>query len=253
MQTSLALFAPHLRLPRPAGRHRREPARPVPLPRSPRRRAVRRTSRSPTPARAARSTASTWTSAPARRSRSSARPAPARPRSATWSPACTTRTAGSRDDRRRRRPRPAPGRPGRSVGVVSQEAYLLHASIADNLRFARPGRHRRRARGGRPGRADPRPDRVAAGGLRHGGRGARLPVLRRREAAAGDRPDVLRNPPVLVLDEATSALDTRTERSVHREYFAAFLSGWEEACGGVLASNTFHCLPVQTGVASCIA
>ena len=100
------------------------------------------------------------------------------------------------------------------VGVVSQEAYLLHASIADNLRFARAGRHRRRDRRRRPGRADPRADRLAAAGLRHRRRRARLPVLRRREAAAGHRRMILRNPPVLVLDEATSALDTRTEAAV---------------------------------------
>ena len=38
-----------------------------------------------------------------------------------------------------------------------------------------------------PGRADPRPDRLAARGLRHARRRARLPLLRRREAAHRDR------------------------------------------------------------------
>ena len=31
------------------------------------------------------------------------------------------------------------------VGVVSQETYLFHASIADNLRFAKPGAARKRS------------------------------------------------------------------------------------------------------------
>ena len=76
-----------------------------------------------------------------------------------------------------------------TVGVVSQETYLFHASVRENLRFARPGRDRRGDRGRRADRADPRPDRLAARGLRHGRRRARLPLLRRREAADGDRAD----------------------------------------------------------------
>ena len=53
------------------------------------------------------------------------------------------------------------------------------------LRAAR--RRRRRDRGGGPRRPGPRGDRRAAGRLRHGRRRARLPLLRRREAAHRDR------------------------------------------------------------------
>ena len=74
------------------------------------------------------------------------------------------------------------------VGVVSQETYLLHTTVRENLRYATARRHRRRDRGRRPGRPDPRPDRLAARGLRHRGRLARAPLLRRREAAARHRP-----------------------------------------------------------------
>ena len=74
-----------------------------------------------------------------------------------------------------------------TVGVVSQETYLFHASVRENLRFARPGRDRRGDRGRRARRAHPRPDRVAARRLRHGRRRARLPLQRRREAAHRDR------------------------------------------------------------------
>ena len=54
------------------------------------------------------------------------------------------------------------------------------------LRAARGDR--RGARRGGPRRADPRAHRLAARGLRHGRRRARLPLLRRREAAHRDRP-----------------------------------------------------------------
>ena len=75
------------------------------------------------------------------------------------------------------------------VGVVSQETYLFHASVRDNLRFAKPNATDEELdRGGRGG-PDPRADRVAAGGLRHRRRRARLPLLRRREAAHRDRAD----------------------------------------------------------------
>jgi len=50
--------------------------------------------------------------------------------------------------------------------------------------------------------------------LRHRGRGARLPVLRGREAAHGDRPGDPQVAAHLILDEATAALDTTSERLV---------------------------------------
>ena len=46
-----------------------------------------------------------------------------------------------------------------AVGVVSQETYLFHASVRENLRFAKPRRDRRGGRGGRPRRPGPRDDR----------------------------------------------------------------------------------------------
>jgi ATP-binding cassette, subfamily B, bacterial len=101
-----------------------------------------------------------------------------------------------------------------TVGVVSQDPYLLHASIAENLRFARPDATDddlvEAARAARihdliaslPEGYDTV---VGERGYRFsGGEKQRLAIAR----------TVLRNPPVLVLDEATSALDTRTERSV---------------------------------------
>ena len=75
-----------------------------------------------------------------------------------------------------------------TVGVVSQETYLFHASVRENLRFARPDADRRGDRGGGARRAGARGRRGAARRLRHGRRRARLPLLRRGEAAHRDRP-----------------------------------------------------------------
>jgi ATP-binding cassette subfamily B protein len=102
----------------------------------------------------------------------------------------------------------------RTVGLVSQETYLFHATIADNLRFAKPDA----------------PDEA----LVHAARAARIHDLiaslpdgydtvvgeRGYRFSGGEKQriaiarTILRNPPVLVLDEATSALDSETETAV---------------------------------------
>ncbi|QLY27855.1 ABC transporter ATP-binding protein [Nocardia huaxiensis] len=101
-----------------------------------------------------------------------------------------------------------------TVGVVSQETYLFHASVADNLRFAKPDATEEEliaaARAARihdhiASLPDGYDTLVGERGYRFsGGEKQRLAVARA----------ILRNPPILVLDEATSALDTRTEREV---------------------------------------
>jgi ATP-binding cassette subfamily B protein len=102
----------------------------------------------------------------------------------------------------------------RSVGVVSQETYLFHASVADNLRFAKPDATDEELEAA--ARAAQIHDHIAAlpdgydtvvgerGHRFSGGEKQRLAIAR----------TILRDPPVLVLDEATSALDTRTEAAV---------------------------------------
>jgi len=102
----------------------------------------------------------------------------------------------------------------RTVGLVSQETYLFHASVRENLRFARPGATdgeiEEAARAARiHGLIASLPDGydtvVGERGYRFsGGEKQRIAIAR----------TILRNPPVLILDEATSALDTETERAV---------------------------------------
>jgi len=102
----------------------------------------------------------------------------------------------------------------RTVGLVSQETYLFHATIADNLRFAKPGASDAElvaaARAARihelvASLPDGYDTVVGERGYRFsGGEKQRIAIAR----------TILRNPPVLVLDEATSALDAQTERAV---------------------------------------
>ncbi len=101
-----------------------------------------------------------------------------------------------------------------AVGVVSQETYLFHATVRENLRFARSDA------------TDAEIEEAAAAAQIHdtiaalpdgydtvvGERGFRFSGGERQRIAIART--ILRNPPVLVLDEATSALDVQTERAV---------------------------------------
>jgi ATP-binding cassette subfamily B protein len=100
------------------------------------------------------------------------------------------------------------------VGVVSQETYLLHTTVRENLRHARPAatdaeieHAARRAQVHEVLAALPDGYDTVVGARGHrfsGGEKQRLAIAR----------TLLRDPRVLVLDEATSALDTATERAV---------------------------------------
>lgn len=102
----------------------------------------------------------------------------------------------------------------RAVGVVSQETYLFHASVADNLRFAKPDATDEELYAAAAaaqihdhiaGLPDGYDTVVGERGHRFsGGEKQRLAIAR----------TILRDPPILILDEATSALDTRTEHAV---------------------------------------
>jgi len=101
-----------------------------------------------------------------------------------------------------------------AVGVVSQETYLFHSTVRENLRFAKPDA------------TDEEVEEAARAAQIHeliaslpdgyetvvGERGYRFSGGEKQRMAIART--VLRNPPILVLDEATSALDTQTERLV---------------------------------------
>jgi ATP-binding cassette subfamily B protein len=101
-----------------------------------------------------------------------------------------------------------------AVGVVSQETYLFHASVRENLRFARPDATDDEIE--EAARAAQVHDTIAALPDGYdtvvGERGFRFSGGERQRIAIART--ILRNPPVLVLDEATSALDVATERAV---------------------------------------
>jgi ATP-binding cassette subfamily B protein len=100
------------------------------------------------------------------------------------------------------------------VGVVSQETYLFHASVRENLRFAKPDA------------TDAEVELAAEAAQIHdlvaslpegydtvvGERGYRFSGGEKQRIAIART--ILRNPPILVLDEATSSLDSETERQV---------------------------------------
>ena len=104
----------------------------------------------------------------------------------------------------------------RIVGVVSQDTYLFHGTVRENLRFARPDA------------TDEQLEQAATAARIHdhlaslpdgydtivGERGYRFSGGEKQRLAIARA--ILRDPAVLVLDEATSALDVETERLVQQ-------------------------------------
>ena len=102
----------------------------------------------------------------------------------------------------------------RAVGVVQQEVYLFAGTVADNIRY------------GRPGAGDAEVEAAARAAHAHdfilalpqgyetevGQRGVRLSGGQRQRLTIARA--FLKDPPILIFDEATSALDSESERAV---------------------------------------
>ncbi len=104
----------------------------------------------------------------------------------------------------------------RAVGLVSQDVFLFHGTVAENIRY------------GRPDASDQQVIEAATLAEAHdfimslphgyetivGERGERLSGGQRQRLSIARA--VLKDPPILVLDEATSAVDNETEAAIQR-------------------------------------
>jgi len=102
----------------------------------------------------------------------------------------------------------------RDIGIVTQETYLFHDTIANNLRYAKPGATDEELRAAaRAANIDdfvnslPEGYQTVVGERGHklsGGERQRLAIAR----------VLLKNPRILILDEATSSLDSHSEAAI---------------------------------------
>ncbi len=105
---------------------------------------------------------------------------------------------------------------GAVIGFVTQEAYLFHASVRENLAYAKPGASDRELQ--TAARLAAIHDRIAELPESYdtvvGERGYKLSGGEKQRIALARV--LLKDPRILILDEATSALDTVSERLIQR-------------------------------------
>lgn len=102
------------------------------------------------------------------------------------------------------------------VGLVSQEVFLFHGTVRENIAYGRPGASEEEIHeAARVAEADGFIDELPEGyDTVVGERGQKLSGGQRQRLSIARA--ILKDPPILVLDEATSAVDNETEAAIQR-------------------------------------
>ena len=104
----------------------------------------------------------------------------------------------------------------RAIGLVSQDVFLFHGTIAENIAYARPEASAEEVRAAAA--AAELEEWIASLPMGYdtvvGERGQKLSGGQRQRVSIARA--VLKDPPILILDEATSAVDNETEAAIQR-------------------------------------
>jgi ATP-binding cassette subfamily B protein len=103
-----------------------------------------------------------------------------------------------------------------AIGLVSQDVFLFHGSVADNIAYGRPGATQSEIiTAAKAAEAHEFIEQLPQGyDTVVGERGQKLSGGQRQRVSIARA--VLKDPPVLILDEATSAVDNETEAAIQR-------------------------------------